>query len=229
MLQAAPDHKAKCEFKAENWEKKRQKYKDIFDILMKEYPDEKEKYPNKETMGKNRAAAKLKSIRSGFKKAIDCGKKSGWGSVVFTFFDFCNDLWVGCPALTTMQNSINSSKQLSNDDSDSFSPVGFSSILDIADVKDLSNEKESKELSNKQEISKCQGKNDVDADNSGCDPTQPNARWRKVEEMLNERKDKKWITKFSQEAQANLVINILLMFDETFFAEWLCFETRIAK
>ena len=191
MLQAAPDHKAKCEFKAENWEKKRQKYKDIFDILMKEYPDEKEKYPNKETMGKNRAAAKLKSIRSGFKKAIDCGKKSGWGSVVFTFFDFCNDLWVGCPALTTMQNSINSSKQLSNDNSDSIWPVGSSSILDIADVKDLSNEKESNELSNKQEISKCQDENDADAGNSECDPTQPNARPRKVEEMLNEKKGEK--------------------------------------
>ena len=106
VLQAAPDHKAKCEFKAENWEKKRQKHKDIFDILMKEYPDEKEKYPNKEKMGKNRAAAKLKSIRSGFKKAIDCGKKSGWGSAVFTFFDFCNDLWVGCPAFASIQNCI---------------------------------------------------------------------------------------------------------------------------
>ena len=202
LLQVAPDHKAKCEFKAENWEKKRQNHEDIFDILMKEYPDEKEKYPNKEKISKKRATAKLKSIRSGFEKAIDCGKKSGWGRVVFTFFDFCNDLCVGCPALTSIQNSINTSKQLSNDNSDSFSPVGFSSILDIADVKDLWNEKEIKELSNEQEISKCQGENVVDADNSECDPTQPNARWTKVEEMLNERKDKKWTTKFSQEAQA---------------------------
>ena len=104
--------------------------------------------------------------------------------------------------MARIQNNINSSKQSSNDNSDSISPVGSSSILDIADVKDLSNEKESNELSNKQEISKCQDENDVDADNSECDLTQPNARRRKVEEMLNERKGKKWTTKFSQEAQA---------------------------
>ena len=80
------------------------------------------------------------------------------------------------PSFYKYTKLYNSSKQFSNDASDSFSPVGFSSILDIADVKDLSNEKESKELSNEQEISKCQGENDVDADNSGCDPTQSNAR-----------------------------------------------------
>ena len=112
---------------------------------------------------------KKKSIRSGIKKAIDCGKKSGGGRVVFTFFDFCNDSWGGCPAVTSIQNCINSSKPLSNDDSDSFSPVGSSSILDIADAKDFSNEKESNELSNEQEISKCQEENDADADNSECD------------------------------------------------------------
>ena len=61
----------------------------------------------------------------------------------------------------------------------------------MANVKDLSNEKERNELSNKQEISKCQDENDVDADYSECDRTQPNARRRKVEEMLNERKGKK--------------------------------------
>ena len=58
------------------------------------------------------------------------------------------------------------------------------------------------ELSNEQEISKCQEENDVDADNSDCDVPQPRATRRKVEEMLNERKDKKLTTKFSQEAQA---------------------------
>ena len=153
LLQAALDYKVKCEFNAESWETKRQKYEYIFDILMKEYPDEKEKYPNKEKMNKKRIVAKLKSIRSRFKKAIDCGKKSGGGRAVFTFFDFCNVLWGDCPAVTSIQNSIDSSKPLLNDDSDSFSPFGSSYILDIADAKSLSNEKESNELSIKQEIS----------------------------------------------------------------------------
>ena len=43
-------------------------------------------------MNKERVAAKLKSIRFGFKKVIDCGKKNGEGRVVFTFFDVCTDL-----------------------------------------------------------------------------------------------------------------------------------------
>ena len=199
MLQAALDYKAKCEFNAENWVAKRQKYENIFDILLKEYPDEKEKYPIK---GKMTKAAKLKSIQSAFKKVIDCGKKKGWRLCGFTFFDYCNDLWGVCPAVTSIENSIDSSKSLSNDYSDSFSPVGSSSVLDIEDAKDFSNKKETSEFSNEQEISKCLEENDVDADNSECDLPQPSARHKKFKEMLNKRKQKKLTTKFSQESQA---------------------------
>ena len=111
-------------------------------------------------------------------------------------------MWDGCPAVTSIQNIIDSLKPLSNGDSDSFSPVVSSSILDIAGANDLSNEKESNELSNEKEISKCQVENDVDSDNSECDLPHLSARRRKVEEMLYERKDKKLTTKFSQETQA---------------------------
>ena len=144
----------------------------------------------------------LNTYDLGLKKQLVAVNKSGGGRVVFTFSAFCNDLWGGCPSVTGIQNSIDSSKPLLNDDSDWVSPVGPSSILDIADTKDLSNEKESNELSNEQEISNCQEENDVDADNSACDSLQPSARRRKVEEMLNERKGKKLTTKFSQEVQA---------------------------
>ena len=74
LLLQALNYKAQSEFNAETWETKRQEYEDIFDILMKEYPDKKEKYPNKGKMNKERVAAKLKYIRSGFKTAIGCGK-----------------------------------------------------------------------------------------------------------------------------------------------------------
>ena len=128
-------------------------------------------------------------------------KKRGGSCVVFTFFDYCNDLWGVCPGVASIENSIDSSQPFSNDYSDSFSPVGSSCVLDIVDAKDLSN-KETSEFSNKQKISKCQEKNEVDADNSECDLPQPSTRHRKVKEILNERKDKKLTTKFSQEAQA---------------------------
>ena len=98
-------------------------------------------------MNKKRVSAELKSTPSGFKKAIEI-KKSGGDIVVLTFFDFSNDLWGSYPAVTSIQNSIDSSRPLWIDDSDSFSPVDSSSIIDIADAKDLSNENKSNELSN---------------------------------------------------------------------------------
>ena len=143
----------------------------------------------------------LKVYDLDFKKQLISVEKSGWGRVVNSFFDFRNDFWGGYPAVTSIQNSINSSKPLPNDNSNSFSPVGTGSILDIVDAKYLSNEKESNELSNQQEISKCQEENDTDTDNSECDLQQHSGRRTKVQEMLNERKDKKITTKFSQEAQ----------------------------
>ena len=99
-------------------------------------------------MNIEQVAAKLKSIRSGFKKPIDCSKKSGGVCAVFTFLNFCNDSWGGCPAVTSIKNSIDSPKLASNDDSDLFSSVVSSCILDITDAKDLSNEKEIHGLSN---------------------------------------------------------------------------------
>ena len=146
---------------------------------------------------KNELLQSLKVYDLDLKKQLIAVKKSGWGRVVFSFFDFCNDLWGGCPAVTSIQNSINSSKPLSNDNSNSFSPVDSGSILDIVDIRYLSNEKESNELSNQQEISKCQEENDTDADKSECNLQQHSARRTKVQEMLNERKGKK----FSQNAR----------------------------
>ena len=52
LLQAALDYKGKWECNAKKWETKCQKYKDIFNILMKEYLDEKGKHPNKEKLNK---------------------------------------------------------------------------------------------------------------------------------------------------------------------------------
>ena len=88
-----------------------------------------------------------------------------------------------CPTVTSIQNNIDSWKPLSNDDSDPFSPVRYSTILVIADAKDFSNEKDSKELSNEQEIYKFQEENNVDADNSECDLLKPGARLKRALEV----------------------------------------------
>ena len=40
-----------------------------------------------------------------FRKAVDAGKRSGGGRVVFTFFNLCENLWGGSPAVTSISNN----------------------------------------------------------------------------------------------------------------------------
>ena len=76
-----------------DWEPRRSKYEQIFELMMKQYPMTfSENYQNKNSLNKDRITVKLKSIRTGFKKAADAGKKSGGGRVVFTFYDLCANL-----------------------------------------------------------------------------------------------------------------------------------------
>ena len=73
---------------------------------------DKEKYPNGEKIGKvltkDQISAILKIICTDFCKAIDKGKRGGSGRVVFTFFDLCEQQWEGSPAITAIENSIDS-------------------------------------------------------------------------------------------------------------------------
>ena len=54
------------------------------DVLDEEYP----KSNKLEEITKGRVSTKLKAIRKNYKKAFDCGKRSGGGRVVMTFYDF---------------------------------------------------------------------------------------------------------------------------------------------
>ena len=71
---------------------KRSKYENILDIML--YPEDQEKYPNKEKPNKDRFAAKVNTIRSGYRKACDNGRKSGGGRIVLTFYGLFENLWV---------------------------------------------------------------------------------------------------------------------------------------
>ena len=82
LLQTSFNFKQKCEFEGRSLESVRSKYEQIFENMSKEYPEDPEKFPNKSTITKERITAKLKSIRTGFKKAADrCwAKKWRWKS-----------------------------------------------------------------------------------------------------------------------------------------------------
>ena len=57
---------------------------------------------------KERISAKIKIIRTDFRKAVDNGKKSGSGRIVFTFYSLCQSLWRSSPAVKSIPNSIDS-------------------------------------------------------------------------------------------------------------------------
>ena len=75
--------------------------------MSKEYPEDPEKFPNKSTITKERITAK--SIRTGFKKAADAGGKSCGGRVVFMFYDLCENIWGGSPAVTSLSFGVETS------------------------------------------------------------------------------------------------------------------------
>jgi hypothetical protein len=60
---------------------------------------------------KERVKSKLKRIRSGYKKAVDFGRKSGGGRIVATFYDECLEIWAGSPAVGCTMNGIETSIQ----------------------------------------------------------------------------------------------------------------------
>ena len=57
---------------------------------------------------KERVSAKLKKIRTQFKKGEDHGKKSGGGRIVFTFYTISQNIWGNSPAVTAIGNSVGS-------------------------------------------------------------------------------------------------------------------------
>ena len=139
LLQSSLDFKSNCEVEGEFWESKRSKYESILDIFITGYPDDCENFPNKEKITKDRLTAKLKSIRNAYKKAVDSKKKSGGGRVVFVFFDLCEKLWQGSPAVTSIANAIDSSDSpAANHESQSFEGENDIDYNDSQDQWDIS-------------------------------------------------------------------------------------------
>ena len=74
-----------------NWESKRTKYEQITSKFYEQYPEvEDEKFPRSndlDSITRERVSAKLKSTRTHYKKAVDTGKRSGGGRIIFTFYE----------------------------------------------------------------------------------------------------------------------------------------------
>ena len=141
--------------------------------MLKQYPKDQEKYPNKEKLNKDRVAAKLKAIRTGYMKECDNGRKSSGGRIVFTFYGLCENLWGGSPAVTSLPNAIDSTLQ------DQLSSTTFVNKFpdDLSPVQSGSFKDEEEEFEESAETS--------------TSSEEVTKRREKVSEMLRNRKDKK--------------------------------------
>ena len=135
------------------------------------YPEDQEEYRNKEKLNKDWVAAKFKTIRTGYRKVCDNGRKTGGSRILFTFYGFCENLWGGSPAVNSYPNAIDSPLQ------DQLSPTTFvnKSPDDLSPVQPAFFEDEEKKL-----------EESIETSTSAKEIT--NQR-EKVSEMLKNRKD----------------------------------------
>ena len=97
LLKRALVCKSKCEYEGLSWEGTRTNYKKIKELVLERYPDRPSDNPNEqfphvsktEFITKERVSAKLKKMRTDYKTAVDSGRKSAGGRVVFTFYNVC--------------------------------------------------------------------------------------------------------------------------------------------
>ena len=126
----ALDFKSQCELEGMDWKSKKSKNEQIFELMMKQYPmTVSENYQKKNSLNKDCITAKLKSIRTDFKKAADTGKKSGGVRVVFTFYDLCANLWGGSPAVTNLPFGVDMSGQKEDNESEGQTETNLESLV----------------------------------------------------------------------------------------------------
>ena len=173
LLKCALVYKSKCEYEGLSWEGTRTKYEKIKELILERYPDKPSDNPNEqfprvgktEFITKERVSAKVKKMRTDYKKAVDSGRKSGGGRVVFTFYNLCESLWGGSPAVESVSTG-----------------------LDSADVQDKT-ESITEVLSEQDEQEEGSSLSETDKNQEECKLDETTKKRRaKITEMLNNRK-----------------------------------------
>ena len=115
---------SKFEYEGLSWEGTRAKYK-IKELVVERYPNKPSDNANEkfrrigktELITKERIPAKLKKMRTDYKKAVDSGRKSRGGKIVFAFYDLCEPLWGRFLAVESVDTGIDSSSASVQDES----------------------------------------------------------------------------------------------------------------
>ena len=94
--------------------------------LEKDYPH----HPDQITL--KCLTSKLKVIRLKYRQAIDSGKKSGHGRVIMCYFNLCNKIWGGSPAMVQISSGLESTDLCPTSTPDGGEPSAV--LPDVADM-----------------------------------------------------------------------------------------------
>ena len=130
LLSVVNDYKVSKAMVNTDWESCQSKYTDILELFKQQYPSSKEEaarlgkdYPhNADVLSKAIITTKMKAIRVKYRHAVDSGRKSGHGRVVLLYFDYCEKIWGGSPATTTLESGIETT-EISVELLDSIQPI----------------------------------------------------------------------------------------------------------
>ncbi|KAK2863762.1 hypothetical protein Q7C36_002916 [Tachysurus vachellii] len=99
LLRVTEEYKVAKASENVDWETCQNKYGEILDLFKEQYPADDVDYPH----------SKDEAIRLKYRHAVDSGKRSGHGRVVLLYFELCEQIWGGSPAVTTINCGIETS------------------------------------------------------------------------------------------------------------------------
>ncbi|XP_033991287.1 uncharacterized protein LOC117486824 [Trematomus bernacchii] len=103
-----------------DWESCKPKYIEIGDLFQAQYPrtpTEKDFPHEKNSITQGQLTAKLKQVRIKYRQAVDLGRRSGQGRVVYMFFELCEQIWGGSPAMHPHSSGVETGDLLDMEES----------------------------------------------------------------------------------------------------------------
>ena len=216
LLEVCYELKAESDYEGINFESKRNKYDLVKERFCEQYPtvadDQYQRSNDLNSITKERVSAKIKSIRGNFKKAVDSGKKSG-GRIIFTFYDICERIWGGSPAVRSISNGIDTCREdISNDEEiPSNQEATFSGVNETnEEISDKVSSDDESEIAEQSTINTSTVNSSIDSSNETGNKENETVstvkkltteRRKTVEEGLKGRRDQKLSSKLSTEAQ----------------------------
>ena len=217
LLEVCYELKAESDYEGINFESKRNKYDLVKERFCEQYPTvADDQYPRSNDLNsitKERVSAKIKSIRGNFKKAVDSGKKRGGGRIIFTFYDICERIWGGSPAVRSISNGIDTCREdISNDEEiPSNQEATFSGVNETnEEISDKVSSDDESEIAEQSTINTSTVNSSIDSSNETGNKENETVstvkkltteRRKTVEEGLKGRRDQKLSSKLSTEAQ----------------------------